>query len=100
MVVGEARLIRVDMSTSCWPNGSNSILGCMIGYILTTIENEEMIYLRIIGSSKSPKCYSILLLATDLEWRTLIKTIKETCDNLAEIKFYNVKSGMEKEEES
>lgn len=100
MVVGELRLIRVDMSESYNPLHNNYILGRIVEHVIDSIQCEEMIYLRILGSSKCPERYSIKLLATDREWEQMAETLKGSISTkLAKIKFYNVKSGTEKEGE-
>lgn len=98
MVIGEIRLIKVDMSDSSHQADNNYVLGRIVGLIAANIHDEEMIYLRILGSSKCPERYSIKILATDEEWEYLAKSLKESiATDLAEIRFYNVKSETEEE---
>lgn len=99
MVIGKIRLIKFDMSDSSHQSDNNYVLGCVVRIIAANIRDEEMIYLRILGSSKCPERYSIKILATDNEWECLMKSLKKSITmDLAKIRFYNVKS--EKEEES
>ena len=92
MVIGEIRLVKVDMSDSSHQSDNNYVLGRIVGLIVENVHDEEMIYLRILGSSKCPERYSIKILATDEEWECLAKSLKESITmDLAKIRFYNVK---------
>lgn len=96
MVIGEIRLVKVDMSNSSSQSDNNCVLGRVVGLIAASVHDEEMIYLRILGSSKCPERYSIKLVATDEEWEHLANTLKESIStDLAKIRFYNVKSETE-----